>query len=679
VKSVWAEYDVSNPATGRTYRVSLRGWERGQSYCSCPDFRKNTLGTCKHVLRVIEQVKRKPGAKRVAPWKPETVEVWLSHQHGNVALRVNVPENLPASAVKILKPFEGKPVGDIHELVGTLKELDAGKIPYTVFSDAEEYIDTLLFRERIAKTVAEIRRDPASHPLRKTLLKTELLPYQLDGIAFAVGAGRAILADDMGLGKTIQGVGIAELLASEAGIRRGSAVTCLGGNTIEAYLVSGACNLIGARATNLHPMGATDDHAFIIEDCEAEFLIFDPASHGAQVADVARKAGAKVKLLATGPGDLAPDLMARSAAFTPQPLRCDARADDVGRIVYTGGTTGKPKGVVHTHRTTAMVAMTELAEWEWPDRPVFLAITPISHAAGSCILPALLRGGTVVLETGFTPEKFLDIVARHQVSSTFLVPTMIYKVLDHLHGAAASEMAKARSLQMVIYGAAPMAPARMREALQVFGSIFMQLYGQSEVPNCITVLRKDSHDPDAECLGSCGRAIGMSQVALLDDAGRPVGVGEVGEICVRGPLVMQGYWKRPDETEKAFRHGWLHTSDLAKQDKDGYFYIVGRSKDMIISGGFNVYPAEVEEVLSAHPAISAAAVIGVPDATWGEAVKAIVVLRPGQRASAEDLIAHVRAAKGPVHAPKTVEFIDSIPVTGLGKPDKKVLREQFGK
>jgi fatty-acyl-CoA synthase len=323
--------------------------------------------------------------------------------------------------------------------------------------------------------------------------------------------------------------------------------------------------------------------------------------------------------------------------------------------------------------------ITELAEWEWPERPVFLAITPISHAAGACIVPVLLRGGTVVLETGFTPEKFLDIVERHQVNATFLVPTMIYKVLDHLHGATAAETAKARSLQMVIYGAAPMAPARMREALGVFGPVFMQLYGQSEAPNCITVLRKESHDPDAECLASCGRAIGMSQVTLLDAAGQPVAVGEVGEICVRGPLVMQGYWKRPEETEQVFRHGWLHTGDLARQDKDGYLYIVGRAKDMIISGGFNVYPAEVEEALAAHPAISAVAVIGVPDATWGEAVKAIVVPRPGHNASAEDIIAHVRAAKGPVYAPKTVEFTDSIPVTGLGKPDKKALRERFGR
>ena len=219
-KLVWTEYDVSNPATGRTYRVSLRGWERGQSFCSCPDFRKNTLGTCKHIMRVVDQVRRKPGVKRAAPWKPEGVEVWLSQEDGGVALRVNAPENLPAKAEKWLRPLLGKPVSNIHDLLGALREFDAAQIPYTIFADAGEYMDAVLFRERIADRVAEIRRDPANHPLRKALLKTALLPYQLDGIAFVVGAGRAILADDMGLGKTIQGVGIAELLAREAGIRR---------------------------------------------------------------------------------------------------------------------------------------------------------------------------------------------------------------------------------------------------------------------------------------------------------------------------------------------------------------------------------------------------------------------------------------------------------------------------
>jgi len=321
------------------------------------------------------------------------------------------------------------------------------------------------------------------------------------------------------------------------------------------------------------------------------------------------------------------------------------------------------------------MVMAELAEWDWPAEVRFLAMTPITHAAGVMIMPVLLRSGTYVMSKGFDADRFLDIVARHRITATFLVPTMIYVLLDHpsLAGADLS------SLQLIIYGAAPMSPARLKEGMQVFGPVFMQIYAQSEAPNALTVLRRIDHDPERfpQRLASCGRPIGNSQVRLLDDQGNEVPTGEVGEICVRGPLVMKGYWNKPEESAKALRHGWLYTGDLARADEDGFLYIVDRSKDMIISGGFNVYPREVEDVLTQHPAVSAAAVIGVPDAKWGEAVKAVVVLRAGASVTPEELIALVRAHKGEVQAPKSVDFADSLPVTGLGKPDKKALRALY--
>jgi fatty-acyl-CoA synthase len=461
-----------------------------------------------------------------------------------------------------------------------------------------------------------------------------------------------------------------------AGVCRGSGVACLAGNTVDAYLVTAACHLLGARVTNLHPMASAEDHVFIVEDCEAGVLVFDPAHYGTRALYIAQHCCIAPQLLSLGPCDSAADLVAASRDQMPAPLVPQAQAADPCLLVYTGGTTGKPKGVVHTHRSFVAVMMAELAEWEWPAQPVFLAITPISHGAGPCIVPVLLRGGTVVLESGFTPAKFLEIVRRHAVNATFLVPTMIYKILDHLEGSLAST-----PLQLVIYGAAPMSAARMQEALLAFGPVFMQLYGQSEAPNCVTVLRRVDHDPArfAHRLASCGQPIASNQFALLDPEGMPVASGQTGEICVRGPLVMAGYWKNETETAKALHGGWLRTGDLARMDGDGYVYIVGRSKDMIITGGFNVYPAEIEEVLCAHPAVSAAAVIGLPDRTWGEAVIALVTLRPGQQSSTEDLIARVRAAKGPICAPKRVEFLDTIPVTSLGKPDKKALREMFAR
>jgi len=276
---------------------------------------------------------------------------------------------------------------------------------------------------------------------------------------------------------------------------------------------------------------------------------------------------------------------------------------------------------------------------------------------------------------GFTPEKFIRLVEQHRITATFLVPTMIYVLLD----SPARQGADLSSLQLVIYGASPMSPARLTEGIREFGPVFMQLYAQTEAPNTVTVLHQHEHDPvhHPERLASCGTPCVGTQVRLLDDDGHAVPRGEVGEICVRGPLVMQGYWNKPEETAKALRHGWLYTGDMARQDADGYLYIVDRSKDMIISGGFNVYPREVEDALSQHPAVAAAAVVGVPDAKWGEAVRALVVCKPGASVPAEELIALVRERKGSVYAPKAIDFVDSLPVTGLGKLDKKAIRARF--
>ncbi|MEC9431882.1 MAG: AMP-binding protein [Pseudomonadota bacterium] len=456
------------------------------------------------------------------------------------------------------------------------------------------------------------------------------------------------------------------------GFARGDVIACLGANSLDSWLVIAAGWLMGIRTTNLHPMGSAEDHAFIIRDCGAKALVYDPARH----ADRGRAMIAQgVPALALGPSADAPDIVAEAAEREARPLVSAARAADPAWTVYTGGTTGKPKGVLHTHRSLVTMTLTELAEWEWPARIVFLACTPISHASGPCILPTLLRGGTVVLEDGFAPDRFFDTVRAHGVTATFLVPTMIYKLLDH----AAAHPVGRTPLETVIYGGAPIAPARLTEALAAFGPVFMQLYGQSEAPNTISVLRKADHDPVRlpGRMTSCGQPVGDSRVALLDPEGREVAAGEIGEICVQGPLVMEEYLGRPDETAKAFAHGWLHTGDLARADADGFLHIVGRAKDMIITGGFNIYPAEVEDALTAHPAVAAAAVIGLPHATWGEAVTAVVVLRPGAQATAEELTALVRQAKGPVAAPKRVDFAESLPVTSLGKPDKKALRDAY--
>ncbi|MEN9315012.1 MAG: hypothetical protein RIS35_1405 [Pseudomonadota bacterium] len=459
------------------------------------------------------------------------------------------------------------------------------------------------------------------------------------------------------------------------GVRKGDAIAVLSSNRPEAFLGTAAAYLMGLRITWMHPLGSEDDHAYLLEDSGVKTLFVDPATFAERAVALKARVPTVEQIFGLGPNDFADDILAEAARLEAAPLVPEGSAEDLCTLIYTGGTTGKPKGVVHTQRVHVTMVMAELAEWDWPREVRFLAMTPITHAAGAMIMAVLLRSGTYVMSKGFDAQRFLDIVEKHRITSAFLVPTMIYVLLDH----PSTRSADLSSLQLIIYGAAPMSPSRLIEGMKVFGPVFMQLYAQSEAPNTLTVLRQQDHDPEnfPHRLASCGRPIFNSQVRLLDDDGNEVPTGEVGEICVRGPLVMKGYWNKPEETARAMRHGWLYTGDLARADEDGFLYIVDRSKDMIISGGFNVYPREVEDVLTTHPAVAAAAVIGVPDDKWGEAVKAVVVLRAGMQVAPEELMALVREHKGAVQAPKSVDFADAIPVTGLGKPDKKALRAKY--
>jgi fatty-acyl-CoA synthase len=229
-----------------------------------------------------------------------------------------------------------------------------------------------------------------------------------------------------------------------------------------------------------------------------------------------------------------------------------------------------------------------------------------------------------------------------------------------------------------MYGASPISPSRLAEAIERIGPIFCQLYGQTESAGQGTSLWRSHHDAgDLHRLTSCGTAMPFNRVIVLDESSEPVADGTPGEICIQGPSVMNGYWKQPELTASTMAGGWLHTGDIGVRDEEGFFYIVDRMKDMIVTGGFNVFPREIEDVLAQHPAVSACAVIGVPDEKWGEAVTALVVLRPGAQAEAQDLIELVRKHKGSVQAPKSVEFLESLPLTAVGKADKKVLRARY--
>jgi fatty-acyl-CoA synthase len=235
------------------------------------------------------------------------------------------------------------------------------------------------------------------------------------------------------------------------------------------------------------------------------------------------------------------------------------------------------------------------------------------------------------------------------------------------------------SLQTIMYGSSPMSATRLAEAHELIGPVFLQAYGQTECVSFATMLRKDEHDPlrNPSLLNSCGRAVLGMRVEILNEDDDLVPPGEVGEICVRGPGVMLGYHKMPEQTAEALRGDWLHTGDLACRDGNGFFYIIDRKKDMIVSGGFNVYSREIEEVIAQAPAVSAVAVIGVPDEKWGEAVKAVVVARPGESIDPQSLMDLVRSKKGPHQTPKSVDVVERLPLTSVGKIDKKALREPY--
>ena len=457
---------------------------------------------------------------------------------------------------------------------------------------------------------------------------------------------------------------------AELGLRQGDRVGLLSGNRTEVILVNAALGLLGCCLVPLHPKGSLRDHGYVVRDAQLHALIFDADSYGDRAGQLC-EAGVNTAI-SIGEHPNYPNLIAVAHRFSPCALVAPTlRATDICRLSYSGGTTGEPKAIAATCQTLLTKTMIQLVEWEWPAQVRQLICAPLSHAGGAMVLPTLVRGGSLVVLPGFEPRAVMQAIESHRITCLLMVPTMISTLLNH------PDLGQFHfgSLQTIFYGAAPISPALLRQGIERFGRIFFQFYGQTESPMTVCVMRRHEHDiNDTQRLASCGRPVPWVTVALLDDAGREVADGEPGEICVRGPLVMQGYWHKPEQTAEAFQGGWLHTGDMAVRHPDGFLRIVDRKKDMIISGGFNVFSREVEEAVCEHPAVAACVVYGAPDPHWGETVVAAVVLKPGADVSAEAIIALVKELKGPVQAPKAVQFIAEIPLTALGKPDKKLLR-----
>ena len=487
---------------------------------------------------------------------------------------------------------------------------------------------------------------------------------------------RAFVWDDGSLTyrATFDLIGRLQAAMVAAGLAKGQTVAFLSANSAETWCAGVAASALGLVTTWLHPLGALADHLDVIEDAGASALIVDPRTHAQRGGELTAKAADRLAVVLTmGRADFGRDMMGAAERIgTAVPVDL-THPDDYATINYTGGTTGKSKGAIRRHRSTAAMTVAVAADFEFPAVPRYLAAAPITHVAGTKVVPVLLRGGTVHLMKGFEPEKFLATLEREKINFTLVVPTMIYVLLDHPR----LDKTDLSALELILYGASPMSPTRLVEGLERIGPVFSQLYGQTECYP-VSVLRKEDHDAGRpELFASCGFPIASCSVSLRDDDDNEVQPGEAGEICVRAPHAMEQYWKRPEQTAETFKCGWLHTGDVARADERGYLYIVDRKKDMIVSGGFNIFAREVEDVLSSHPDVAMAAVIGVPHEKWGEAVTALIVAKVGTNPSAEALMQLVKDRKGGPHAPKQVEFVDALPLTAVGKVDKKVLRAKY--
>jgi len=346
--------------------------------------------------------------------------------------------------------------------------------------------------------------------------------------------------------------------------------------------------------------------------------------------------------------------------------------DDLLYLMYTSGTTGMPKGAMLTNQNVFITALSLSVGLGLDSSFKMLLAAPLFHAGPNVVMiSTLLLGGSVLLHRDFVPSEILRTISEERVNGTFLAPTMIQALLM----VPEVKNTKFDSFKQLIYGAAPIPEALQQQAREVFGCQLVQGYGLTESYGVLGLLLPADHSPDHPGAG-CREWLHCS-VRIVDEQGKDVPVGEVGEIVASGPNIMQGYWNIPEETSRAMKGGWLHTGDLGRMDRDGFIYIVDRKKDMIITGGENVYPVEVELVLSGHPAVAQAAVIGVPDQYWGESVKALVVLKKEDAANEQELIEFCRARLAKYKCPKTVEFRTALPITASGKIQKNILREEF--
>jgi acyl-CoA synthetase (AMP-forming)/AMP-acid ligase II len=469
------------------------------------------------------------------------------------------------------------------------------------------------------------------------------------------------------------------------GLKKGDRVNLLFHNCyqiLEIYL--GLANT-GFVRVPLNTRESAQNHTFQINNCDANTLIFDQKFLEVVTAIKPQIQGVTTFICRTDNPARLPDwasdydaLLSRAPHTEP---RVEIHQDDMIRMGHSGGTTGMPKATVQTYKTELAFLTHLLSDVvTLNSRDVFLHIHPMSHGSGTFIFPCWVRGIRQVIAKSTQPEHLLKTIGEEKITSSFMVPTVLIRLVDF------PEIKKydCSTLRRVFYGAAPSPPTKIMKAVEIFGPILCQVYGQSEVPTGATILFPEDHilegseEKMLKRFSSIGRESRSCRVKIVDKNDKEMPVEQIGEIIVKSDFAMRGYYNRPEETAETIKGGWIHTRDMGYRDKDGYIYLVGRASEMIISGGYNVYPVEIENVLYTHLAVKEACVFGIPHVEWGEEIKALVYPKEGTTVTEDDLIEFCSMKLARFKCPKSIEFLDTEPPkTAVGKINKKALIAEY--
>jgi acyl-CoA synthetase (AMP-forming)/AMP-acid ligase II len=470
------------------------------------------------------------------------------------------------------------------------------------------------------------------------------------------------------------------------GINKGDRIGMLLKNCAEFIEVDFALSKTGIVRVPLNSRLTGSDHEFMLNDSESETLIFDGNfSDTVEAMKPNLKTVKEFVRVSEGPSHKnsldAHDYEDLIENSIEDEHFGEIEENDLHTLFYTSGTTGKPKGVMLTQKSWASVAINLILDYgPITEEDAILNTQPLSHGAGFFVLPFFIKGATNVLIPEVSPEVVFKTIEKEKVTVLKLVPTLLYTLTESTD----KSKYELNSLHSIIYGGSPIAVPRLTEAIRFFGNKLVQLYGQAEAPMYITTLSKRDHITEGQeevvsRLASAGKPCTNVEVRIVDDNGNAVKPGEVGEVIVRGDHVMKGYWHRPEETAEALKNGWVYTGDLGYGDSKGFVFLVDRKKDVIISGAFNIYPKEIEDVIVIHPKVKEVAVIGVPDEKWGEAIKAVVVPKKGEQISETEIIDYCRDHMASFKKPKSVDIVENLPRNPYGKIQKTELRDSYWK